>query len=289
MRLECANADAVIARIAADQHGVVTLAQLIAAGLKQSAIARRVRMGLLHRVFRGVYAVGHAGLSTEGGWMAAVLACGDGAVLSHRSGAYLWRMLEPRGGPIDVTIPSSSGRKRRKGIRLHRSPSMPNDATTRQDGIAVTTPARTLTDLKRVVSPGLHRKATRQAEFLKLDIGEIVTDHTRSEGERRFLGVCRRHRVPPPQVNVRVGPYTVDFLWPDAGLVVEVDGYDGHRGRQGFEDDHARELYLVGRGLRLRRFTNSQVYNQGEAVTRAVLAELALSSRMATDKRQPAS
>jgi very-short-patch-repair endonuclease len=207
--------------------------------------------------------------------MAAVFACGDGAVLSHRGAAQLWRMLEPDLDTIDVTIPTDHGRRRRKGIRTHRSPSLRNTATTRRSGIAVTTPARTLHDPKRVVSPGLHRKATRQAEFLKLDLGDLVTDHTRSEGERRFLGTCRRHRIARPEVNVRIGPYTVDFYWPDAGLVVEIDGYDGHRGRQAFEDDHARELYLAGRGLRLRRFSNAQVYDQARAVAQAVRAELA--------------
>jgi len=278
--------ESAIAQIAARQHGVMRAAQLYALGFSTSTISKWVRAGRLHRVFRGVYAVGHAGLSNEGWWMAAVLACGEGAVLSHRSAAELWHMLEPMSRPIDVTVPSGSGRRQRKGIRLHRSPSLPNDATTAQNRIAVTTPARTLTDLKRVASPGLHRKATRQAEFLKLDLGEIRTDHTRSEGERRFLRICRRHRLPLPEVNVRIGPYTVDFHWPDAGLVVEIDGYDGHRGRQAFEDDHARELHLAGRGLRLRRFSNAQVYDQAGAVAQAVQVELAPLRPMRTQKRQ---
>ena len=275
-----------MAKIAARQHGVITTVQLYAVGLSPATVSKWVRAGRLHRVFRGVYAVGHAGLSSEGMWIAAVFACGEGAVLSHLSAAYLWRLLEPTNGPIDVTIPSSAGRRKRRGIRLHRSPSLPSHATTEQNGIAVTTPARTLADLRRIVSPGLHRKATRQAEFLNLDLGELVTDHTRSEGERRFLGTCRRHRIPRPEVNVRIGPYTVDFYWPDAGLVVEIDGYDGHRGRQAFEDDHARELYLAGRGLRLRRFTNAQVYDQTRAVAHAVQAELAPFRPMRTQKRQ---
>jgi very-short-patch-repair endonuclease len=278
--------ESAIAEIAARQHGVITAVQLYALGVSASTISKWVYAGRLHRVFRGVYAVGHAGLSNEGWWMAAVLACGEGGALSHRSAAELWGMLEPIHGPIDVTIPRSSGRRKRKGIRLHRSPSLPNDATTERDGIAVTTPARTLQDLKRVVSPGLHRKATRQAEFLKLDLGAIVTDHTRSETERRFLDVCRRHRVPAPDVNVRVGPYTVDFFWREAGLVVEVDGYGAHRGRQAFEDDHARELYLMGRGLRLRRFSDGQIFGQGPAVAAAVLAELARFFPYGKGKRQ---
>jgi hypothetical protein len=278
--------ESAIAQIAARQHGVINAAQLKTLGFSTSNVSKWVRAGRLHRVFRGVYAVGHAGLSNEGWWMAGVLSCGDGAVLSHRSAACLWRMLEPCSGPIDVTIPSSGERRKREGIRLHRSPSLLNDATTERNDIAVTTPARTLEDLRRVVSPGLHRKATRQAEYLKLDLGELIPDHTRSEGERRFLGICRRHRVPPPDVNVRIGPYAVDFYWPDAGLVVEIDGYHGHRGRQAFEDDHARELFLTGQGLRLRRFTNAQVYNQATPVAEAVLAELSLLRPIQTQERQ---
>jgi very-short-patch-repair endonuclease len=275
-----------IAEIAARQHGVISAGQLQALGFSTSLTSKWVRAGRLHRVFRGVYAVGHAGLGNEGMWMAAVLSCGDGAVLSHRSAAYLWRILEPTTGPIEVSIPSANGRRKRRGIRQHRSPSLPNGATTRRNGIAVTTPARTLADLRRVVSPGLHRKATRQAEFLRLDLGELVTDETRSDGERRFLGICRRHRIPPPNVNVRIGPYTVDFYWPEAGLVVEIDGYAGHRGRQAFEDDRARELYVLSRGLRLRRFSNAQVYGQAEAVISALIAELALSRPVRTQTSQ---
>jgi very-short-patch-repair endonuclease len=286
MREERANPDATIARIAAQQHGVVTYAQLIAAGLSSSGIDRRIRAGRLHRVYRGVYAVGHAGLSIEGEWVAAVFACGDGAVLSHRSAAQLWRMLEPARGQIDVTIPTASGRRRRKGIRVHRSPSMPGADTTREDGIAVTTPARTLEDLKRVVSPGLYRRAVRQAEYLRLDLGETTTDGTRSDLERAFLRLCRRHQLPPPQVNAKIGPYTVDFYWPDAGLVVETDTYATHGGRQAFEDDRARELYLHAQGLIVRRFTDTQIYGQPDAVMHAVRQELARSSRYAGTKRQ---
>jgi very-short-patch-repair endonuclease len=92
--------------------------------------------------------------------------------------------------------------------------------------------------------------------------------------------------VPPPQVNVRIGPYTVDFYWPDAALVVEIDGYESHRGRQAFEDDRARELYLAGQGLRVRRFSNAQVYGQAGGVADAVLSELALSRPIRTETRQ---
>src|SRR5919106_443341 len=165
MRPKGVNVDAHVAAIAARQHGVITLTQLIEAGLTPSGVRRRLQSGRLHRIHRGVYAVGHPGLSNEGRWMAAVLACGDGAVLSHRSAAELWELLPPRQGAVHVTVPVPGGRKKRDGIHLHRSPSLPNTATTRRDGIAVTAPARILGDLRRTIEPALLRKALREAEF----------------------------------------------------------------------------------------------------------------------------
>jgi very-short-patch-repair endonuclease len=263
-----------IARIAQRQHGVISTAQLLAVGVSHATISRWTSAGWLHRVHHGVYAVGHPGLSNEGWWMAAVLASGPDAVLSHLSAAHLWRILEPREGPIDVTIPTASGRRRRKGIRLHRRPSLPEAATTREYGIPVTTPARTLSDLERVVTPGLYRKAVRQAEYRKLNLGHITTDRTRSETERRMLRICERHGVPAPEVNVPIGPYTVDLFWPDAGLVVELDSFGTHGGRQGFEDDRAMEMYLTGLGLRVRRFSDTQVWKQPGAVAANINAEI---------------
>ncbi|MGE5407714.1 MAG: type IV toxin-antitoxin system AbiEi family antitoxin domain-containing protein, partial [Syntrophothermus sp.] len=109
-----------MADLAAGQHGIVTVAQLRRAGLDKSAISRRVRSGRLHRVHRGVYAVGHRPLSWKEFWMAAVLACGEAAVLSHRSAAALWGFLRPVDGPVDVSVPSRNGRAKRAGIRIHR-------------------------------------------------------------------------------------------------------------------------------------------------------------------------
>lgn len=202
--------------------------------------------------------------------MAAVLACGDGAMLSHRSAAERWDLLPPTKGIVHVTIPASNGRKKRPGIRLHRFPSLQNDATTLRNGIAVTTPARTLADLRRTLSPGLFRKAVREAEFRGLDLGAAPTDHTRSELERAFLRLCRRHRLPEPEVNVRIGRFTVDFLWRAQRLVVETDGYAAHRGSQAFEDDRQRELELHALGYLLRRFSDHQIDRHSEAVAAAI-------------------
>jgi very-short-patch-repair endonuclease len=246
---------------------------LLNLGVSHTTIGRWVAAGWLHRLHRGVYAVGHAGLSTEGKWMAAVLACGPGAVLSHWDAAALWKLLDLRAGWVHVTVLTAAGRRKRKGVHVHRCPSLPDTETTIENAIPVTTPARTLADLKRVASPGLHRKAIRQAEYLELDLGEIVTDHTRSETEARFRRICKRHRIPPPLVNTPIGPYTVDFFWPSVGLVVEIDSYGTHGGRQAFEDDRNEELYLARRGLRLRRFSDTQIWTSPDAVVKSIVAE----------------
>jgi very-short-patch-repair endonuclease len=261
-----------VARIAARQHGVATLTQLKSAGLSPTQVRDRLRSGRLHRIHRGVYAVGHAGLDHHGRWLAAVLAYRPNAWLSHRSAAELWELLRPRDGPVDVLVRRAVSC--RPGVRLHRSPSLPGHAITRRHGIPVTTPARTLRDLKRVATPAVYRRATRRAEYLGLPLGDTETDRTRSEAEREFLRLCRRRHLPEPEVNVRVGPLTVDFLWREARLVVEVDGWSAHRGRQAHEDDHDRELVLHRLGYGVRRFTPIQLDHSAAAVARIVLDEL---------------
>jgi very-short-patch-repair endonuclease len=270
-----ANPDRLIARIAARQHGLVTTAQLERAGLGRRGASARERKGLLHRIHRGVYGVGCAALSYHGRWLAAVLACGPGAVLSHISAAQLWGLVPARQGPVHVTVPTASGRSRRRGIRLHRSPSLPPAATASLDGIAVTTVARTLADLRRTVAPAVYRSAVRQAEFRGYDLGPVATDGTRSELERKLLAICRRYRLPAAEVNVLVGPYTVDFLWRESRLVVEVDGYGAHRGRQAFEDDRERDRRLALLGYRVLRFTYRQVTEDTAGVADAIRAALA--------------
>jgi very-short-patch-repair endonuclease len=265
------RADAAVAHIAASQHGVVSLTQLTAAGIDRNGIWRRLRAHSLYRIHRGVYAVGHAGLSQHGIWRAAVLACGPGAVLSHASAAALWKVIASPLSLTHVTVPGDGGRKRRQGIVVHRSATLLLSHTILWNSIPVTKPARTLEDLRRVSPPNEFAAALRQAEYLRLPLGDRrEPDHTRSELEALFLRLCRRHRLPTPEVNVRVGPYTVDFLWREQRLVVEVDGYRTHGGRQAFEDDRARELDLGLLGLRVRRFSYAQVTRQADRVARSV-------------------
>jgi predicted transcriptional regulator of viral defense system len=171
MRKKVDRPDIAISHIASQQHGVVDRQQLIAVGLSDAGITRRVGCGRLHRIHRGVYAVGHHSLPVEARWMAAVLACGKGAALSHRSAACLWNLLDLRGGSVDVSIPGTSGRSKRAGIRLHRCASLTSNHIVSRREIPVTTPARTIADLKRVVSTPQLRRAIRQAEVLGLNTG----------------------------------------------------------------------------------------------------------------------
>jgi very-short-patch-repair endonuclease len=191
--------------------------------------------------------------------MAAVLACGEGAALSHGSAAVLWGFLKPLSGPVHVTSPSTSGKARRAGIILHRSPSLRRRAVTGvRDRIPVTAPRRTIEDLSSVLPPYLVRRAKRQAEFLGHEL-QLPTDRSRSDLETDFLTFCRRHRLPLPEVNVKVGRWEVDFLWPDRKLIVETDFFDYHRGATAFEDDHRRELDLRRLGYDVRRYTGAQL------------------------------
>ncbi len=203
--------------------------------------------------------------------MAAVLACGEGAVLSHRSAAVLWELLSPRQGQIDISVPSGSGRNRRAGIRLRRRATLTRQSVTRHRNIPVTTPAQTLADLGSVVTAAQRRRAIRQAEVLGLWTGfDAPAEPTRSELEHLFLRLCERHDLPMPKVNVRVGRHEVDFLWPEQHLIVETDGYRYHRGSQAFEDDHERDLELQALGYEVRRFSYRQVTEHPERVAATV-------------------
>lgn len=284
MPKKSAKGDLEVAAIAARQHGVVTRRQLLAAGIADPAVHYRVAAGRLHRVHRGVYAVGHQALSPEGRWIAAVLACGGGAVLSHSSAAALWRLLDARDGAVHVAVPSTNGRRKQTGIRLHRLGSLTSRQTTRRQGIPVTTPARTIADLRGRVAEAQLRRAVRQAEVLGLRTEIASSTPTRSELEDSFLLLCRRRRLPLPEVNTRIGVLEVDFLWRDPRLVVETDGYRYHRGAIAFEDDHARDLALRSDGFTVLRFTYRQVTAEPSRVAGVIRRELTRSGRFALEQ-----
>lgn len=221
--------------------------------------------------------------------MAAVLACGPGAVLSHGSAAVHWGLLRPLERPIDVSIPTRNGRARRHGVRIHRRPDLAERATLSTNNLQTRSPrlvtvkqripativARTLEDLQRSdLRPSLVRRAIRQAEFLRLPVGEIETDGTRSDLERDFLRLCRRYYVPQPEVNVPIGRVTVDFLWCDERLIVETDSYVTHGGSIAFEDDRARDMYLRRLGYTVHRFSERQLELEPAAVAEDVVRAL---------------
>jgi len=229
--------------------------------------------------------------------MAAVLACGEGAVLSHGSAASLWGLLKPIEGPTHVSTPSTSGRSRRRGIHLHRtqslaepspSPSYSPDRggrrgrllTTHRDNIPVTTVPRTIEDLRASSLPEyLIRRAIRQAELKGLRLDGIETDRTRSDLERAFLGLFHHNGIPTPEVNPKLGRHEVDFLWRSQRLVVEADTFAYHRGSISFESDHERDLDLRRQGYAVLRFTDRQLEAEPERIAADIRNELAAARR----------
>jgi very-short-patch-repair endonuclease len=280
--------DALIAALADAQHGVVARAQLLVMGLTKTQIDRRIRARRLHAVHRGVYAVGHRVLTVEGRWMAAVLAVGPRAALSHASAAAAWDLRRTSSGVFHVTVAGRGGRERRAGMRVHRCGSLTADDVTTHRGIPVTTPARTIVDLAR----SLKGRRLEQLVDLADQRGLIDFDHlraasstslqavlqnyspapTRSELEERFLRLCDAHGIPRPETNTRIEGIEVDFVWRDRRLIVEVDGYAFHRSPGAFETDRERDVTLTTKGWRILRFTSAQVTRRTAWVAAAIRA-----------------
>jgi len=277
-----------ISEIGERQHGIVTLDQLRRVGLSPSAVRSRVEEGSLYRVHEGVYAIGQPPMTREAQLMAAVLACGEGAVLSHRSAAALWQLRKDVDGSIDVTAPNRRGRFPR-GIAAHRDGTLTAADCTVLHEIPCTSLARTLLDLAAVVPMWALRKAVSEAEVLRLLDFEAMrrlikrsrgrrgvarlrlileeldpaTKRTRSELERLFLAMCVKASLPRPEVNVSLdvvnGTLEPDFLWRDAGLIVEADSRRFHDTYSAFQHDRLREQRLQLAGWRVSRCTWEQV------------------------------
>jgi predicted transcriptional regulator of viral defense system len=276
--------DVRMARLAGAQHGVVSRAQLLVLGFSRDDVTRRVRAARLHRVHRGVYAVGHRVLTLEGRWMAAVLAAGEDAALSHATAAAAWQMRPVGSGAIHVTIPAATGRLQRPGLRIHRSVTLTTDDVTTYRGIPVTDPHRTLVDLARTLERRPLEQALNRAErivdferlrrsappALQAVLESYTTAQTRSELEERFLRLCDDHGIPRPEVNARVEGIEVDFVWRAARFVVEVDGYAFHRSPSAFAADRERDVHLQTRGWRVARFTYDHVTHRTGWVADAV-------------------
>jgi predicted transcriptional regulator of viral defense system len=280
--------DVRLAQIAGARHGVVSRDALRAIGFSDPAIARLLKAGRLHRLYRGVYAVGHTVLNCNGRWLAAVLACGPGAALSHRSAAALWGFRASAAARIDVAVPHTSGVRSTARIVVHRS--RRGVQTTVREAVPVTTPMQTLLDLAMALPRRPLEKACENAEALQLfDLNrldarhpgakrllEIVETHdlgtmTRSETEDAFLALCDRHGIPRPLVNSRVEGFEVDFCWPDERLIVETDGRQ-HATLAAFGRDRAKDALLTARGWRVMRFTKRQLRRNPDEVAALVLS-----------------
>jgi len=289
------GADRAVVALARGRHAVVTADELTAAGLSRHAIAHRLATGWLRRMFRGVYLVGPLE-APHSRAMAATLAAGAGALLSHYAAAVLWCVRPPREGPIDVTVPGRKTRAR-PGIRAHRSDLHQADMT-RKDGIPVTSPARTLLDLATTATPRDLARATEEAQVRRLVSTHSLNEQssrypthrgtaalrkvirsdpafTRSEAERRMIELIRAARLPTPETNVRIDGHEVDLVWREARLVVEIDGYAFHSSRSSFERDRRRDAALAGGGWRVVRVTWRQLTDEPEAVVATLAAALA--------------
>jgi very-short-patch-repair endonuclease len=272
-----------LAALANRQYGAVGRWQLVELGFGAEAIKLRLESDRLHHIHRESYAVGHGRISQRGSWMAAVVAYGAEALLSHHSAAALWGLVRAR-GPIDVTAPlGRQGVRRRRGIRLHRCKLFDGDRTKR-DGIPVTTVARTLfdlaetvdyrhfeqaceeadrlkllraRDLERLCELGRGRRALRPVRRLLADLRAATT--TRSPLEERFQAFVREYRLPPPATNVLVLGKEVDALWPAARLIAELDSWEFHSHRAAFQRDRARDTRLLVAGYCTIRVTDERL------------------------------
>jgi very-short-patch-repair endonuclease len=292
------TADRVIAALAAAQHGVVARFQLLARGITAQQIKVRLRAGRLHELHRGVYLVGHEVPPRYASEMAALLACRPGAVLSHRTAASLWNLVPyPAPGDVCVTIPPERTAIRPK-LEIHRARIDRRDIR-RRHRLALTSPARTLLDLagtyeeaelERIVAEAHYRNLAREPELrtqlarhphrpgnralrtiLELPGGP---QRTRSAGERALLALLRRAGIAGFECNARVHGYEVDFLWRDPGLVVEVDGYDGHSSRGAFERDRLKSATLTAHGLTVMPITGRQIRDDPRGVVARIRARV---------------
>ena len=266
-----------VARLASRQHGVIARFQLLQLGVSDDAIDRWIAAGRLQPLFRGVYAVGHRAVTEAGRWMAAVLASGDGAVLSHASAAALWELARDHGVAHTTTAGYA---ETRPGLRVHHS-RLQDDEVTIRDRIPVTTPARTLLDLAAASTRKDLERALRQAEFhRRVDrdaLERLLRRHpgkrgvarlravldavrpgeiTKSDFEIAFLAFAERHRLPRPLTNYPAPWGEVDAAWPELRLALELDSRRAHDSDGAFVRDRARDREALVAGWRVVRATH---------------------------------
>ncbi len=282
------------------QHGTIARRQLLELGFTAHAIQHRIDTGRLHPVWPGVYAVGRPELSQNGRWMAAVMACGETAVLSHLSAAGLWGMVALRPGAVHVSVPLET-KRRRPGIQVHRSRAIEPESVTHRLGIPVTRPVLTLVqlaatveadpleaavneaDARGVIDPerlraGLDRYArVPGAAVLRRTLDRHTFSRTDSWLERAFRPIVRRAGLPKPTSRKRLNGFRVDFYWRELGLVVETDGLTYHQTPAQQARDRRRDQAHTVAGLTVLRFTHAQVRYEApyvEATLAAVAARL---------------
>jgi Transcriptional regulator, AbiEi antitoxin/Protein of unknown function (DUF559) len=279
-----------VSKLATHQHGVVARRQLLNLGLTPRMIQRRIDAGRLHCLHRGVYAYGHQRLTQKGRWMAAVLASGDGAALSHRSAAALWGFARSHRGPLEVVARTSRGRRGRRGILTRERPLAESERTA-VAAIPVTSAARTLLDLAEVVDEDRLTYAFAEADRLRLlQTSELeavcarspqrrsirpirrLIDEARAEElsrsplEDRVIALCRKYELPMPATNVDVLGDEVDAFWPRERLIVEADSIAFHSHRAAFERDPARDAKRQVEGYRVIRLTHRRLTREPDVV-----------------------
>ncbi len=294
-----------LARLADRQHGIVSARQLNVLGYSRSAIGRATRAGRLHRIHRGVYAVGHSELSQHGRCLAAVAACGPNALLSHAAAAWLWGLASSCPTLVDVTV--SSRGHRRSGIRLHHAPGLAAADRAKYEGVPVTAVHRLLLDLAATGSASQLDHAIERAERRGLlDLGEIDAmlrrrggygiaplekaldlyrdpAFSRAKSELLFLDLVREAGLPRPALNTYVAGHEIDAYWEAERFAVEVDGWDTHRTRAAFESDPLRQEDLKLAGIDSIRVTARRIEREpkrvGERLTRLLARRRAELSR----------
>ena len=290
--------DVRVAHLAAERNGVLSISQLRTCGLDGHAVARRVGDGRLHRLYRGVYAVGHPGLTLRARFRAAVLACGERAVLSHFAAAAFWGFWAWEERLIDVTVPG--GARAFDGVRVHRTRGLGRDVLVR-DLMRVTTPARTLLDLAAILPEKALRTIVRRAEAQRaVSIRQILELLARSNGHRGaaklraviaggsaptrsdledlLLDLLDRAGIERPEINAplrldgeRIVP---DYLWRDRRVAIEADSVTWHDHKLTREHDADKQAQLEAIGLRVLRITWTQITRSPQQTLTRIRAAL---------------
>jgi Transcriptional regulator, AbiEi antitoxin/Protein of unknown function (DUF559) len=300
IRPQTQTLDVAVAELARGQHGIVERGQLIALGFEPGAIKRRIQAGRLHVIHRGVYAVGHMAITRQGRWMGAVLASGDGAVLSHQSATALWGIWGSGAGETHVTVPRKT--RSQRSIRRHFS-MLPDEERTVLAAIPTTTAARAVLDLAAAKGAAAAESALREMEYLGIygpvSLPTLLERHPhhkgtpiahvclarladdpggriRSDLEELFLPFLDAHHIPRPRLNAWISidddRFQVDCFWPGAKLIGELDGFKSHGTKRAFRKDRRRDRRLGAHGFHVIRITEDQISGEATEVANDLMA-----------------